>query len=75
MHRHLYVSTAAMIVMPHSSHIRMYKYIVMNITDWLISKLLLALASTVILGSDSHGTHDHILLPDGSGSLQNPVGM
>jgi hypothetical protein len=32
--------------------------------------LLLALASTVILGSESHGTHDHILLYDDSGSLQ-----
>jgi hypothetical protein len=34
------------------------------------SKLLLALASTAILGSESHGTHDHILLSDGSGRLQ-----
>jgi hypothetical protein len=34
------------------------------------SKLLVALASTVILGSESHGTHDHILLSDGSGSLK-----
>jgi hypothetical protein len=34
-------------------------------------KLLLALASTVILGSESRGPHDHILLSDGSGSLQN----
>jgi hypothetical protein len=25
--------------------------------DWLAGKLLLALASTVILGSESHGTH------------------
>jgi hypothetical protein len=64
-----------MIVMPHCSHIRMYKYIVMNITDRLIYKLLLVLASTVILGSDPHGTHDHILLPDGSESLQNRLGM
>jgi hypothetical protein len=31
---------------------------------------MLALASTVILGSRSHGTHDHILLSDGSGNLQ-----
>jgi hypothetical protein len=31
---------------------------------------VVTLASTVILGSESHGTHDHILLPDGSGSLQ-----
>jgi hypothetical protein len=28
----------------------------------LMGKLLLALASTVILSSESHGTHDHILL-------------
>jgi hypothetical protein len=27
----------------------------------------------VILGSDSHGTHDRILLSDGSGCLQNSV--
>jgi hypothetical protein len=33
-------------------------------------KSLLALASTVILGSESHGTHDHTFLSDGSGSLQ-----
>jgi hypothetical protein len=31
--------------------------------------LLLTLASTVVLGSESYGTHDHILLSDGSGSL------
>jgi hypothetical protein len=30
------------------------------------TKLLLALVSTVILGSEFHGTHDHILLSDGS---------
>jgi hypothetical protein len=29
---------------------------------WLAAKLLLALASTAILGSESHRTHDHILL-------------
>jgi hypothetical protein len=33
------------------------------------SELLLALASTVILGSEYQGTHDHILLCDGSGSF------
>jgi hypothetical protein len=38
-------------------------------TDLLTAKLLLALASTVILGSESRGTHDHILLSGGSGSL------
>jgi hypothetical protein len=37
----------------------------------LLAKLLLALASTVILGSESHGTHDHILHSDGFGSLQS----
>jgi hypothetical protein len=36
----------------------------------LTSKLLLTLDSTVILGSESHETHDHILLSDRSGSLQ-----
>jgi hypothetical protein len=39
-------------------------------TDWLTAKLLLALASTIILGCGSHVTHDHILLPDCSASLQ-----
>jgi hypothetical protein len=39
--------------------------------DWLIAKFLLALASTMIFGSKSHGTHGHILLSDGSGNLQN----
>jgi hypothetical protein len=37
-------------------------------------KLLLGLASTVILGSDSRGTHDHILLSHGS-ETRGPVGM
>jgi hypothetical protein len=37
------------------------------------SKLLLVLASTVILGSESHGTHGHILKSDGSGSLQTSL--
>jgi hypothetical protein len=36
----------------------------------LIAKLLLVLASTIIFGFKSHGTHDHILLPNNSGSLQ-----
>jgi hypothetical protein len=35
----------------------------------LIAKLLLALASTVVVVSEPHGTHDHILLSDGSRSL------
>jgi hypothetical protein len=33
--------------------------------------LPLAPDSTVILGSESHGTHIHILLSDGSWSIQN----
>jgi hypothetical protein len=37
----------------------------------LPAKLLLVLASTIILDSESHETHDHTLLPDGSVSLQN----
>jgi hypothetical protein len=40
---------------------------------WLVGQLgnlLLALTSTVILGSVSRGTHDHILLPHDSGSCE-----
>jgi hypothetical protein len=40
-------------------------------TGWWTAKILLGLASTVILRSESHGTHDHTLLPDGSVSLQS----
>jgi hypothetical protein len=40
------------------------------LTERQASKLLLTLASTMILRSESHGTYDLILLPDGSGSLQ-----
>jgi hypothetical protein len=36
----------------------------------VIAKLLLVFVSTVIIGTESHGTHDHILLSDVSGSLQ-----
>jgi hypothetical protein len=35
-------------------------------------KLLLAFASTLILGSYPDGTHDLILLSDGSGSFHSP---
>jgi hypothetical protein len=38
----------------------------------LVAKLLLALTSTVILGSQSHGPHYHILQSDNPGSLQTP---
>jgi hypothetical protein len=37
---------------------------------YLTAKLLMVLASRVILGSESHGNYDHILLSDGSASLQ-----
>jgi hypothetical protein len=40
----------------------------------VISKLLLDLASTVIPGSDSHGTHDQILLSPESESHETPPG-
>jgi hypothetical protein len=40
-------------------------------TGKLTLNLLQALASTAILGSGSNGTHDHILMSDGSGSLRN----
>jgi hypothetical protein len=36
----------------------------------LSATLMLALASTVMLGSEFHGTHNHISLSDGYGSLQ-----
>jgi hypothetical protein len=35
-------------------------------------RLLLVLASTVILGYESNGTCDFISVSDGSGNLQNP---
>jgi hypothetical protein len=38
-------------------------------TIHLTAKLLLALSSTVVLGSESDGTHDQILISDGSKSL------
>jgi hypothetical protein len=38
--------------------------------EMLPSKLLLVLASTVILGSEFHGIHGDILLSEGSVSLQ-----
>jgi hypothetical protein len=34
----------------------------------MVAKLLLAFTTTVILGSKSHGTHDHNLLTDEYGS-------
>jgi hypothetical protein len=42
---------------------------------YLPAKFLLALASTVILDSRSHGTHDHVLLSDCFWSLQNPLNV
>jgi hypothetical protein len=40
-------------------------------TRWPTAKSLLVLASTVIFGSESHKTRDHILQFDGSGILQH----
>jgi hypothetical protein len=42
--------------------------------NYLTAKLLLALTSTVTPGSESHETHDLILISDGSGSLQSSRG-
>jgi hypothetical protein len=42
-------------------------------TYLLTSKLLLVLASTVILDSEYHGTHHRILVSDSTGSLQTIV--
>jgi hypothetical protein len=39
-----------------------------NSSNWLTAKLLMALASTVILGSESRATHGHIFLFHYSGS-------
>jgi hypothetical protein len=49
------------------------KYIICART-WSI-KLLLVLASTVTLGSESRGTHDHILLSHDSGSRETIVSL
>jgi hypothetical protein len=42
---------------------------VIVLADGLTAKLLLVLASIVILGSVPHGIHEHVLLSDGSGRL------
>jgi hypothetical protein len=39
----------------------------------LTAKLLLTLSSTIVLGSEYHGTHDLILLSDASSRLQSPA--
>jgi hypothetical protein len=44
-----------------------------TLTDWMTAKLLLPLASSVILGSESLRAHDHILLSDGFGSFQATI--
>jgi hypothetical protein len=41
--------------------------------SWLTTELLLVLASTVILGLESRGTHNHILLSHVSGSRATSV--
>jgi hypothetical protein len=43
---------------------------ILKLIALLTAKLLLVLASTTILGSESHGTHDYISLSDGAGTLQ-----
>jgi hypothetical protein len=43
---------------------------VATLRNSLTAKLLLAFASTVILSTESHGTHDRVLLSGGSGILQ-----
>jgi hypothetical protein len=35
------------------------------------AKLLPALPSTVIFGAEPHGAHDHVLISETSGNLQN----
>jgi hypothetical protein len=57
---------------PHESSPSYFLEININLlkADRLTAKLLLVLASTVIFGSDFHGSHDHTLLTDDSGSLQ-----
>jgi hypothetical protein len=45
----------------------------LKLTDWLAAKLPLPPSSTLILGSEFHGTHDHILLSDSNKNLQNAV--
>jgi hypothetical protein len=44
-------------------------YMTFPLTNRLTAKL--SLTSTVILGSESHGTDVHVLLSDGPGSLQD----
>jgi hypothetical protein len=43
-------------------------------SPWQTVKLLLVLASTVILGSEIRETHDHILLSHESESCETPPG-
>jgi hypothetical protein len=53
------------------NHIFLFHIWKPDLIDCLIAKLLLALASTVILDSESRGACDLILLSNGSGSLQS----
>jgi hypothetical protein len=45
------------------------------IVNFLTAELLLVFASTAVLGSEPHGTHDYTLPSDGSGNFQTPVGQ
>jgi hypothetical protein len=61
------------IVLLRNVGIRLQDYTVLQLRRPKFVSLLncCCLPSTMILGSDSHGYHDHVLLSDGSGSLQN----
>jgi hypothetical protein len=41
-----------------------------SLAYWLTAELLMAITSTVILGSEPDGTRNHILFSDGPGTLQ-----
>jgi hypothetical protein len=41
------------------------------LTHWLAAKLLLALGTTVSLGYEFHGTHEHILASESSGTFRS----
>jgi hypothetical protein len=57
------VSTATHGITSHHYLLPGYHWLTGWLTEWLLN-LLLALASTVVLGSEYHGTHGDILLSD-----------
>jgi hypothetical protein len=50
--------------------VQLYLALLQNCYDCMTDKLLLALASTAIFGSEPHGTYDSVLLSDCSRSLR-----